>query len=323
MPLSGPSSYVPTLRGFMSHWQAVDDGVGSAFEISDPQNPSGARLGVGVIGTLMEELQEHERAISGYVADGDVADSVLAEAKAAALALAQEFGRYVRAEGQLRHLVSRLPELPKVTDGEGVFMNAMTSVRQRWKLADGFLNGPLVLASGESSTAFAARLVTLGDRFEAAEEFDVLATMRRKMRDETQGRVREILSSYRAAVEARFAPDHPYVESLPRIYPSPGRTPDAVSVTAVWVADAGKARLTWKASTEKDLSHYEVRGSHAASGYSTEDERVLGRIEKEALLEYLTDDGLSNPGSTGRYKVYVVLNTGNERGSEAVTVVRA
>ncbi len=37
-------------------------------------------------------------------------------------------------------------------------------------------------------------------------------------------------------------------------------------------------------------------------------------------LALSTDEGLTTPGATMRYKVYVVLDTSNEKGSNAVAV---
>lgn len=39
-------------------------------------------------------------------------------------------------------------------------------------------------------------------------------------------------------------------------------------------------------------------------------------------LTHATDAGLTIPGSSAVFKVYVVLATGNEKGSNAVTVAR-
>ena len=40
------------------------------------------------------------------------------------------------------------------------------------------------------------------------------------------------------------------------------------------------------------------------------------------VLGLTTDEGLRTPGGTMRFKVYVVLTTGNERGSNVVEITR-
>ena len=325
MPISGPSSYVPTLTSFRSHWEAVDAELDTAgpFTISDPANPDGPRLGIVVMDDLISELQGFADTIADQVARGDVADAALAEAKRAALDAAQEFGRKVREDGRLRHLAPRLPVLPNVTEGEGPFMNAMTSVRSRWSQANALLPAPLLLTSGETQVQFAARITTLGTKFAEAEDADVDAAVGRSRRNEVQDRAREVLASYRAAIEGRFPPDYPLVTSLPRIYPQPGHTPDPVTAAGTWDAAQSKARLTWSASTDAELDHYEIRSSNSGSTYDTETEATLGSVPKDASpLEFLTAAGLGATGASARFRIYVVLTTGNERGSETVTVTR-
>ena len=79
--------------------------------------------------------------------------------------------------------------------------------------------------------------------------------------------------------------------------------------------------MTWSESSEAALARYEVRGS-AGDDYETDDEIVLATVLPTGSREVLTDFALNTPGLTAGFKVYVVLETGNERGSEAVFVTR-
>ncbi len=60
----------------------------------------------------------------------------------------------------------------------------------------------------------------------------------------------------------------------------------------------------------------------AGPDYDTEDEVALGTILPAAPRTFSTDFALLAPGNAASYKVYVILTTGNERGSNAVTVTR-
>lgn len=322
MPLSGPASYVPTISEFRSFWQVVDGSSGTPLLITDPRNPTGPRLGVAVMTTLYEALDAHAAEVSDCETELDYRQMRLAEARREAVAAAQEFQRKVRADGRLQHLARRLTTLPAATYGEGPFMKGMNAVRLRWKTAESLLGAPFPLTSGETHAGFRTRVAALDAAFEAAEEADLLWALARMRRDETQALARAVLASFRTAMEGEFLPEDPLLVSLPRIYPLAGHTPDAVALHAAWEAENSRAKLTWPASADADLSHYEVRASHHARRYSTEDERVLGRVEKGAAREFFTTDGLAAPGATGRYKVYVVLTTGNERGSAEAAVTR-
>ncbi len=49
---------------------------------------------------------------------------------------------------------------------------------------------------------------------------------------------------------------------------------------------------------------------------------MVASIPKEAVREVLTLEGLSAPGTTAHFRLYVVLTTGNERGSETISISR-
>ena len=78
--------------------------------------------------------------------------------------------------------------------------------------------------------------------------------------------------------------------------------------------------MSWTASTDPDFLHYQVRRS-GASPYSTSTELVVATIPA-GTLTHSTLEGLPTNGATMGYKVYVVLTTGNEKGSNAVSVTR-
>lgn len=45
-------------------------------------------------------------------------------------------------------------------------------------------------------------------------------------------------------------------------------------------------------------------------------------MDKAAPREFLTAAGLATSGATARFRIYVIQETDNERGSETVTVTR-
>jgi hypothetical protein len=97
-------------------------------------------------------------------------------------------------------------------------------------------------------------------------------------------------------------------------------TPDPVNLSGDWDPSVTAARLIYTASPEEDLQEYELRGCFGDS-YTTEEEEVLDN-NPPGTLEFVNSVGLVAPGSRAFYKVYVKLNTGNERGSNTVSVVR-
>ena len=112
---------------------------------------------------------------------------------------------------------------------------------------------------------------------------------------------------------------HPAAQSLPRLYPAPGHTPEPVKLSGEWLG--AEARLTWEASGEAGLAHYQIRWCPGEE-YNKKEESVAGTVGRGAPRVFLTREGLEGPGMTACYKVYVILETENERGSPAVTVRR-
>ena len=75
-------------------------------------------------------------------------------------------------------------------------------------------------------------------------------------------------------------------------------------------------------ATPSNLDHYEVQ-FFLGSNYPAEDESTVSRIDPRDPRELLTDMGLTTPGATASFKVYVITSTGNEGDSNAMTVSRS
>ena len=69
------------------------------------------------------------------------------------------------------------------------------------------------------------------------------------------------------------------------------------------------------------VESYQLRGS-VGDDYSDEDAVVIATNEPGAPREFVTPFGLNQPGARVAFKVYVILNTGNEAGSAAMSVQR-
>ena len=167
--------------------------------------------------------------------------------------------------------------------------------------------------------ALMADLLTARDD---GEEAEFLLKIARRERDGTEDRARAAMSGFLRAAAARLGEGHPAVVSAPRLYPLPGHTPEPVKAQGTWDAAAGRARISWEASGEERLSHYEVRWCRG-EGYDKKKERTAGRVEGGAPERVLlTLAGLTKPGAVATYRVYVVLKEGNERAGNPVAVWR-
>ena len=94
-----------------------------------------------------------------------------------------------------------------------------------------------------------------------------------------------------------------------------------MQANGAWNAATVEADLNWTAITGTELGHYEIRGV-AGPDYDREDESSITSIPAAGPLLYATNYALGTPASAASYKVYVILPTGNERGSNPVTITR-
>ena len=130
-----------------------------------------------------------------------------------------------------------------------------------------------------------------------------------------------MLKNYRLALPTMFAQGHALAQSLPRLSPLPGATPQPVTLAGQWLAASSQAQLTWTASNDPNLLEYEVRFCSGAD-YTSDDETVIANIPAASPRELLTDTGLTASGLVASFKVYVRLTSGNERGSNTVQITR-
>lgn len=101
-----------------------------------------------------------------------------------------------------------------------------------------------------------------------------------------------------------------------------GSTPLAVNVSAPWVPVALEAVITYTASPNPDVQEYERRGSFGGTKYNADSASVLGSHPAGVVTPFRTDAGLVAPGSRVFYKVFVIVTSGNEKGSKSVSVTR-
>ena len=125
---------------------------------------------------------------------------------------------------------------------------------------------------------------------------------------------------YRVGVEGLLGPNHPLTQTLPVITAAAGSTPDPVNLTGVWNAVESQAEFTLTASSNPNLDHYQVRMS-IGSTFDAATATVIGNFPP-GTTSFSTTDGLETPGDVASFKLYVVLTTGNEAGSNTVTITR-
>lgn len=320
MPITGPTSYVPTTNGFISHWEEVNLLLGAGGPLVLPDGTT-----IAILTGYRDSLLAFGSSVQGEINDVEIARGNLEIRNAALIGRLGEFNRKVR--GSLGHtaFARALPQVPQAGSSEGVILGTLDDMATLWAKINaatipGF-TGPLLLLGGYAVATNSTDLTVLKSDYATWKDAMQDLKLERERRNDVQDKVRAALRDYRAAVLGTFAPTDAIVASLPDLSPPPGTTPDAVTANIVWDAATGTAKITFSASADPNLDHYEIRFT-PGSNYSTADETVVGNVTPGGLLEFFTDAGLAASGNTASFKVYVILTTGNEKGSNTVTITR-
>lgn len=318
MPISSSVDYIPVMDQFISHWNATDD------SIVLPEN--GAPLTFDEFSDLRTALDGTKATLQVRLNDLENSRVVLEQVRVTAGDRVAEFNRRIRADFPDNKLFNQLPAVPNRTAGREAFISAMDDALDLWtrvnaQPASPLFTAPMLLRGGLTLAQFTALRAEVDAAFTGRTHAERAVTETRLTRNAQQDRASALMKQYRLKIEALYAADSVEVATLPRLTPLPGHTPDPVELTGTFDVADTRAELSWTQSTDTELESYELR-SVPGPEYSSEDESPLASIPAGGPLTFTSAAGFANPGNAVSYKVYVRLTTGNEAGSEAVTVTR-
>jgi len=317
MPITGPASYLATSDEFLGHWDSADTtlGVGNELKLKDGS-------GRAVLVTRKDSLVARRATVQVRLNQQEVARGDIEVRKEALLERINQFNDKVRFLLGGTKWERALPQVPSQSDGQGSFTVALDDAAALWLMInDDPALADIVLLGAYTQAMFVADIAALNAAFTTYTTAGAKVAVAIEDRNDVQDVIYEMLKQYRQAVPTYFAKTHALVDSLPRLTPEPGSTPNAVTANGSWIVVSLMAKLLWTLSTHANLLRYEIRFC-AGPNYSTENESVIGTVLAGGLLEFLTDSGLTTPGNVASFKVYVVTTTGNEKGSNTVVVTR-
>ena len=328
MPVSGASSYIPTLNDFLPSWDLVNTtlGVAGPLLLRNPNGTTPPTVSRADLVTMRNDLQAKHTDITGQMNNVQIAAAALKAMKEDLHLRGGQFNDAVRSDLAGTTYVEALPILPWPGDGQAVFIEPMDDISTLWAKINAAVGipgftAPLLLLGGYTLAEFNTALGLLKTQFETVHKEDFLVSFKIKERNRMQDLIYPILKAYRLAVPTKFAATDPLVVTLPKLTPDPGSTPDGVLANGNWNVPTTQGKLTWDASTAPDLDEYEVRWSPGPD-YDPDTEVVIANIAKTAPREYFTTQGLLAIGDASNFKIYVKTTTGNERGSNTVKITR-
>jgi hypothetical protein len=319
MAISSIGSYLGTMDEFIDHWTAVNAAVSPAelllaggYALTDFSTDRDA------IETALTAVQSADNSRQIAAGNRDLKKAALR------MRLAQYRAAVTGILAGTAYSKSP-PKLPKFTATPGVFRDALDDMANGWNhvntdTIDGF-TPPLLLAGGYALATFNTDLVDLRAAFLASTNADDDDRLTRDSRNVLLGPAKARMVQYRQAVKSILPSGSALLLNIPAVSPPPGSTPAPVNASGDWNAGTSMADLTWSASPNPNLDHYSVRTAPGPK-YKAADESVVGEVDK-TLTHYSTDEGLVAPGATALFRVYVVLTTANEKGSNTVGVTRA
>lgn len=314
MAITGPSSYLPTTNEFIAHWMAANKGGEGYIRLR-------GNIGVNNLSSLRDKLEQQQAVLTQKLNEREFARGDINAGSRALVERLDQFNGRVRVlyDAGSRY-VNALPKVPSLSSAAEKILTPLEDCASIWGRID-VAGQPVQLAGKYGLAHYREELDALKAAYRAYTTAVTEERIARGARNETQAKIYPILKQYREIIPTFFPEESNLVATLPRLTPRPGATPDAVAASASWDAALEKARLTWDSSDNPNLKEYEVRYS-PGDRYVEDDASVIGNIAPEAPREFLTDAGLSQPGASSSFKVFVILTTGNEAGSDSLTLAR-
>ena len=321
MPITGVTSYLPTMDEFIAHWVSANAALTGGGE------PVLALKGGYPLANFQTDRAGLDAALLDVEARLNGRELAAAERDQRKLALRSRMSQFrngVQCYLQATPYEAALPLAPEISSDESKFLSPFLDLSNLWNRINtdtiaGF-TAPLLLAGGYTLAQFTTELTAMRTAFVNVTNAEQNLTLSRDERDALLAPIRLRLNQYRSAIPARFDENDPLVSSLPALSPPPGSTPDAVTASGTWDAANEVGVLAWTASTAATLTGYSIRTAPGPT-YHTDEETIVGSAPS-GTATFSTTAGLTTSGSTALFKVYVLTSTGNEKGSNTVSISR-
>lgn len=321
MPLDDLGSYVPTMNEFGLHWEDVNTELGGA-PATDLKLEGGFTRAMFLL--LRDEIQAAITAMEGLDNARQIAADSRDQLKTAVRDRLGQFRAMLRGLLSKSKYAASAPVLPDVSTSESKFLGPFDDAADLWSRinADATIAGftpPLVIGAYALAT-FTADIAAVRAAYLAVLTADNDKRLAIRERDVLLPKAREYMVQYRSIVEGLFGSGHPLTQSLPVLFAASGPSASPVPLLGQWSVANSQAEFTWEASTDPNLDHYQMRMSPGSS-YNAATATVIGNIPV-GTTSFATTEGLNTPADVASFKLYVLLTSGSEAGSNTLTITR-
>lgn len=317
MPITGPSSYLPTIDEFAPHWQRANDALAAAGPILLAKGMSLAGLEA-----IRETLGERRADMDGIRSQMEHTRSEINRGKAALLLRLNQFNDKLRSLAPDTRWESMLPKVFSISEGVKRVIPPLEGILDLWTRYN--LEEPAItLMGGYQLSDFATDLAVLKEAYARYASGENALGLSRGQRNEIQKKIYATLKQYRLRIRSEFPEGSAMLMTLPRLTPVPGAAPNAVKLSGSYDLDPQKAVLEWTRPTDPAISSLQLRASVGA-GYKSDDEIILTTFPAHGPFAWSGAflQGLGQPGSAATFKIFAITAEGSEKGSNAVIVTR-
>ena len=325
--ITGPSSFVFTTQQFITHWTAVNVLLGAPTPLVLP-NPDRTEL-PGITLAMFTTKRTLLMTKRDAVEEADTTRAL----QRAALDIQKEwlhermnfFNEAVRGRIPLSIYARKLATVPGVEAGQEAFTKPMKATRSLWSKINAAppapLVGDLVLKDTTILSAFSGAITTLDSLWDLTTAAELDLSIDIEARNDVQDELYTWMKAYRLAATAALAEGSALLDTLPRLTPEGGRTPDPVALEGVYNSTLEEAVLDFSASDDPDLKETEIRVTFGPA-YDGENDHIVAVIPKAAPRTLSTNKGLLVPGAVATFKAFTRLTSGGEAGSNPITITR-
>lgn len=321
MAITSNASYIPTADEFLGHWINANNTLGNPLVLV-VNNSAMDRAGLL---SLRGALVGAEQDIQDKLNDIEIARADIELKKTELLKELNLFTGLLDSYYVGTKFYAARPGAPSVSDGREAFTKPLYDAKSLWAKVNAAparpgLALPVVLSDGATQAAFAAKIAALEEAYIEVASAEQDLRLAREGRSTIQALAYETMKLYRQAVPTMCAQHPALVATLPRLSPEPGSTPEAVTASSVFQAP-NQSKVVHSAITQSGIKKVQLRG-HVGTKWDEELATTIAEHAPDAAPEFITTFGLTQPGASVVMKVYVINETDNESGSNAVVTTR-